>query len=75
MPQTFDTDSPNPWTLNECPYKFAGKEAARLLPMASDADKGHLPVAGGLLDQTQVFIQSLRLIRSERLAYQTKPHG
>lgn len=75
MPQTFDTDTPNPWTLNECPYTFAGNHAARMLAATSDADKGHLPVGGGMLDQTQVFVAASRLIRRERAAYQSKHHG
>lgn len=47
-----------------------------MLGACNDAENGHLPVAGGMLDQTQAFIESSRLIRSERAHYQNnKPHG
>jgi hypothetical protein len=70
MPQTFDENTPRAWELNQCAWSFVDREAVRMIQAVSDANKGHLPTAGGMLDQTPGFVDAYRLVNSERAAYQ-----
>lgn len=53
------------WRLTECPKKFIGGDIARTANIVTLCDKGHLPVSGGLLDQTNWFISFWQFLTSE----------
>ena len=42
--------------LTECPRKFIGRSMTDEINLASWAQKGHLPEAGGMLDQPAWFV-------------------
>lgn len=42
--------------LTECPRKFVGRAMTEEINMASWAQKGHLPEAGGMLNQPAWFV-------------------
>lgn len=41
----------------------------RLVQYANHAEAGHLPLAGGMLDQTPAFVAGLAMVRAERASY------
>lgn len=53
--------------LIECPCKTIPEYVFRMIEMADLAeDKLFLPVGGGLLDQTQAFVDSLRFVNAQK---------
>lgn len=48
---------------------FIDDNTGRLAQYAAHAENGHLPVAGGMLDQTPAFVAGLAAFRAERAAY------
>jgi hypothetical protein len=58
-----------PIEITECPNKYCGENARQTVRLAAFAKRGLLPVAGGLLDQTQSFITALELVWSEQAEY------
>lgn len=46
----------------KCAKRDTGLDVERMLDAALWAEKGHLPLAGGMLDQTLCFEQATRLI-------------
>lgn len=55
--------------LTQCPMTYIDDKTARLAQYATHADNGHLPVAGGMLDQTPAFVAGLAAFRTERASY------
>jgi hypothetical protein len=51
-------------TMTECPQKVAN-HAFKALPFFDMASKGHLPVAGGVYDQSKWFVEAYRLYTSD----------
>lgn len=45
----------------------------RAIGMHDHMENGHLPMGGGLMDQTQWFLDATRLISLESMAY--RKHG
>lgn len=50
-------------TMTGCILDQITPDAWRLVEAMEDADHGNLPLAGGTLDQTEVFAQGLRWAR------------
>lgn len=51
--------------LTGCPLEAVSDDVWSALELAGLARKGHLPVAGGTLDQTQSFLAAARRIWTE----------
>ena len=51
--------------LEECPKSFVGHEMNRAINLCAMADKGFLPVHGGMLDQSEWFSQIYHVITNE----------
>jgi hypothetical protein len=52
------------YTVDECPSKFIGQDLISDIQVVS-ASEQHLPVAGGLLDQSAWWFELRQLLRSE----------
>ena len=52
--------------MTECPLVYAGHDTFDALAFVDLATQGVLPLAGGALDQTQMFLDVLRFVSSER---------
>jgi len=52
------------FTVSECPSKFIGQEMIEDIRVVSSCEN-HLPVAGGLLDQSAWWFEMRQLLRSE----------
>ena len=52
------------FTVSECPAKFIGSELIQDIQVVS-ACEHHLPVAGGLLDQSAWWFELRQLLKSE----------
>ena len=48
-----------------CPLTFITRNSAMLIAQWPHYDKGYLPVAGGMLDQTAIYVQAMAIIGSE----------
>lgn len=48
-----------------CPYALITPLTAELLRYFSHYRQGHYPVAGGLLDQSALFLQAVEIIEGE----------
>ena len=55
-----------------CPLLLVTEHSAMLCEQWPHYDKGYLPVAGGILDQTAVYVQGMTIIQSELNKYQEK---
>jgi hypothetical protein len=53
------------FTLVECPRKFVPQEIFAAINMSTLAEKGLLPVAGGLLDQSSWYMELMHAMNSE----------
>jgi len=53
------------WRLESCPREYLDSETWQAVMFAGDADRGHLPLPGGLLDQSAWFVELQRQLRSE----------
>ncbi len=53
------------WRLECCPRQLLDAEMWQCVMYASDADRGHLPLPGGLLDQSAWFVELVWLLRNE----------
>jgi len=51
--------------LIACPLSHITSDIWHAIDAADDADRGLLPVAGGTLAQTAVFVQAWRRVRAE----------
>lgn len=61
--------------IPRCPYQEVEAWAWNVLDFAEDAEKGHWPLAGGLLDQSASFLAAARFIRSEIDYWKAKALG
>jgi hypothetical protein len=52
--------------LEGCPQKLAGSGINNLLRYVGYAEKGQLPVAGGVLDQSQWFLEACELVMADQ---------
>lgn len=52
--------------ITECPRKVVTADICELLDYVALAQKGLLPLAGGLLDQTQWFVQAVQYVWAEQ---------
>lgn len=60
----------NGYTLiDRCPHRIVTRDVWQALRFARRADKGALPVAGGLLNQTQSFLEAWELIDADRAVW------
>lgn len=48
-----------------CPAEFVTADVWEAIRLTRFAERGHLPVAGGVLDQTAVWSDAMRFIQSE----------
>jgi len=48
--------------LRDCPYRIVPKHLTALLPYYSDWKAGRLPVEGGLLDQSNYYVEAMRCL-------------
>lgn len=48
--------------LTQCPWTYAGPGVPALIDLADLFEKGHPPVAGGVLDQAQKFVDAARFV-------------
>lgn len=62
------------WRLTECGRKFVGSMATAV-NYATYADKGILPVGGGLLDQSNWFIEVWTALSNEQSAIDRERYG
>lgn len=53
------------WRVTECPHEMVDAATVEALTMVETARDGHLPVAGGVLDQTEWFQQAFRYVAGE----------
>ncbi len=51
--------------IPHCPQRAVNAPTRRLLQLCDFADKGRLPLSGGVLDQTQGFLDVLRFYDRE----------
>jgi len=51
--------------FNRCPRTYVTPEVADLLRLYTHYDKGFLPVAGGVLDQTPQYLAAMSIIAAE----------
>ena len=49
-------------TFNRCPVKFVTNDAVQILAMYDHYKNGFLPISGGLLEQSNVFLQAMSFI-------------
>lgn len=52
--------------LESCPTRYVTSDVWQLLELSDLAEHGAMPVAGGVLDQGEQFIQAHRFCKSER---------
>jgi len=52
--------------VTTCPLDFAGDDVWDALEMTSYLEHGALPIPGGVLDQTHIFLEAARFIGAER---------
>lgn len=52
--------------LTRCPFDDVPAAVWECLELCEFADKGNLPVSGGVHDQTRSFLQSLRIVRADK---------
>jgi len=51
--------------LESCPYEIIGLDERQIIEAAEMAEKGILPMAGGLLDQAQIAVDAIRFVWHE----------
>jgi len=56
--------------LNKCPLPLLTQKSFVLISQYPHYDKGYLPVAGGMLDQTSIFVEGMAIISSELSKHQ-----
>jgi hypothetical protein len=54
------------FVLPECPQRYVDQELWDAIDMVSFAENGHLPIAGGVLDQTKFFTDVHKFVSNER---------
>ena len=54
------------FTLESCPREYLGHEMVRAINYVAFADKGFLPVAGGMLDQSAWWLDIYRMMNNEQ---------
>ena len=59
------------FTVSECPSRYIGQELIADLEIVT-ASKRHLPVAGGLLDQSAWWFELRQLLEREELLIQAE---
>jgi hypothetical protein len=52
----------DPEPMRECPFEFVDRATWEVLDMAAHAKMGRWPIAGGVLDQTQIFFDACKEI-------------
>lgn len=58
--------------MTECPLEYAGEDVWEAIEMAGFFDKGLPPVHGGVLDQTQIFLDAARFIWAEQARWRAE---
>ena len=58
-----DPSGDGTFIVDRCPRQIVTAQTIDAMSAISDADAGYLPVAGGMLDQSQGFVDALRYIR------------
>jgi hypothetical protein len=68
--------------LKGCPLPMITQESATLIGQWPHYDKGYLPGAGGILDQTAIYVEGMTIINSEIMKHreekaeeERKKHG
>jgi hypothetical protein len=56
-------------TVRGCPYARISPEVSDLIELVRMSDVA-LPVAGGIMDQTQSFVQGMRVVRAARAKWE-----
>lgn len=63
------------WALTSCPMDVIGRgRAVEVMRMTRFAGEGSWPVSGGVLDQSQWFIDAMDVVESEQSFYLQKQH-
>lgn len=60
------------WELKECPKKFVTSDVWEAIELAELFAKGLPPVAGGVLDQANSFVEAARFIFAEQAFWKAK---
>ena len=58
--------------MTQCPLEVITPDIWRVIRLAGFYEKGLPPVAGGVLDQANVFIEAAELIFAEQAVYKKK---
>jgi hypothetical protein len=57
------------WVKASCPRDSVTGETSRILKYADFAEKGHWPIDGGVLDQSNTFVNACWFIWAEESVY------
>ena len=58
--------------VTQCPIDFAGDDVWEAIEMAELLEHGVLPVPGGALDQSAIFLAAARFIAAERARHRAE---
>lgn len=58
--------------LTRCPYAEVPPDVWDMVDLCEFADKGNLPVSGGVLDQTASFLACLRFVRADTVYFRAQ---
>jgi len=61
--------------IKQCPQELLPRGIHEFVKLARFADKGHLPVSGGVIDQTRSFSDSLGFFQSEEARWKARRSG
>lgn len=64
-----------PIKIASCPNRYVGREVVEIVDLIQFADKGTLPAAGGLLNQTTSFRDAWRAFRYAMSAIKAEDNG
>jgi hypothetical protein len=65
----------NTITINVCPRLLIPDEIWTVIEFAELAEKGHWPIAGGVLDQAHWFVSAARFVWNEIALWKIKLNG
>ena len=58
--------------MTECPLTYVGGDAWTVIEFAEFAERGSWPVAGGVLDQANQFVEACRFVWAEQRRWRAK---
>jgi RecJ-like exonuclease len=58
--------------LTRCPYDEVPPDVWTFVDLCDDAEKGLLPLAGGVLDQATAFNQGRRIVRNDKAYFRAQ---